>query len=94
MVQPLSLWHRVQSSTAVTLDPWPVPPGSDWINYVNQPKTAAELDGLRRSVVCGRPFGDTVWQQHTAQQLGIESSLRRHGRPRKLAAILANTRSS
>lgn len=89
-----SLWHRIQSSTAVTLDPWPVPPGSDWSHYVNQPETAAELDALRRSVGCGRPFGDTVWQQHTAQQLGLESSLRQPGRPRKLAPILADTRPS
>ncbi|MBI2479078.1 MAG: transposase [Planctomycetia bacterium] len=89
-----SLWHGMQSSTAVTLDPWPVPPRSEWINSVNQPETAAELDALRRSVVCGRPFGDTVWQQHTAQQLGLESSLRQPGRPRKLAPILADTRPS
>lgn len=78
-----SLWHRVNSNTVVKLDEWPIPPGRQWLDYVNGLETEAELKALRRSVLCGRPYGDTVWQQQTATHLGLKSSLRPPGRPRK-----------
>src|SRR5207245_2186722 len=53
-----SLWHRVRGNTAVTLDAWPVPVGSEWLSYVNRAETEAELKALHRSVVRGTPFGD------------------------------------
>jgi len=31
----------------------------------------------------GRPYGASTWMKETAQRLGIESSLRPRGRPRK-----------
>jgi putative transposase len=34
----------------------------------------------------GAPYGDTLWQQQTAVNLGLESALRPPGRPRKEAA--------
>ena len=64
-----SLWHRVNSSTAVTLHEWPLPPGSQWLDYVNGVETEAELRALRRSVLCGTPYGDSVWQQRTGWHL-------------------------
>ena len=76
-----SPWHRVNSNTAVTLDEWPLPPGRQWLDYVNGVETEAELKALRRSVLCGTPYGDTVWQQQTAKELRLES-----GRPRKQLA--------
>jgi len=78
-----SLWHRVNQSTTVTLDAWPMEPGQRWLEYVNQAETESELKALRRSAKCGTPFGDTVWQQSTAKLLGLESTLRPPGRPRK-----------
>jgi hypothetical protein len=68
----------------VPLADWPLPPGDQWLAYVNQAETEAELKALRRSAWSGRPFGDTVWQQVTAKRLGLESSLRLPGRPRAL----------
>ena len=38
---------------------------------------------LRESIQRGRPFGDAPWMIKTAEELGIESSLRPRGRPRK-----------
>jgi putative transposase len=49
------------------LDKWPVPRGRNWIDFVNDPETEAELKALRRSVRRGKPFGATVWQQDTAK---------------------------
>ena len=41
------------------------------------------LVALRRSVVRGAPYGDELWQQRTAKMLGLESSMRPRGRPKK-----------
>jgi len=76
-----SLWHRVNRSRVVTLDKWPVPRGRNWIQFVNDPETEAELKALRRSVRRETPFGTSDWQQRTAKRLGLESSLRAPGRP-------------
>lgn len=65
------------------LDPGPVPRRKDWLDWVNKPQTEAELRALRESISRGRPFGSESWQRRTAKQLGLESSLRARGRPRK-----------
>ena len=67
------------------LDPGPIPRGSDWLRWVNEPQTEAELKALRESIVRGRPFGSESWQAQAAKRLGLESSLRPRGRPRKEA---------
>lgn len=77
-----SLWHRSHPSDLVTLGQWPLACGERWLDYVNQVETEAELKALRRSAWSGTPFGDTVWQQRTAKRLGLESTLRRPGRPK------------
>jgi putative transposase len=66
-----------------TLDRGPVPRPMDWLEHVNQPQTEAEVERLRESLRRGRPFGHSVWTQPTARKLGLESSLRPRGRPRK-----------
>ena len=68
-----------------SLDPGPVPRGSDWLAWVNQPLTEEELSAVRESVVRGSPYGATVWRQRTARRLGLEFTLRPRGRPRKAA---------
>ena len=54
-----------------------------WTNYVNGIESAGELAALRRSMIRGAPYGDENWQHKTAKLLGLESSLRPRGRPRK-----------
>jgi len=66
-----------------TLHPGPVPRGEDWLQWVDEPLTEAELEALRESIQRGRPFGSELWQRRTAKQLGLEASLRPRGRPRK-----------
>ena len=78
-----SLWQRRNRSRIMTLGKWPVSRGRNWIDFVNDAETEAELKALRRSVRCGTPFGTTVWRQETAKRLGLESSLRDPGRPPK-----------
>lgn len=80
-----SFWHRVNKSPTVTLASWPIGPGPQWLEQVHQVETEAELKALRRSPQGGRPFGETVWQPATAKRLGLESTLRPPGRPRREA---------
>lgn len=65
------------------LSPWPLPRPRGWLARVNQPQTQQELAALRLSVNRGAPFGDLGWTRRVAARLGLESSLRPRGRPRK-----------
>ncbi len=82
-----SLW-RVQERKAdqpPRLHPWPVTRPSDWLIYVNQPAEAVEIDALRRCARRGSPYGNETWVEGAAEQLGLQSTLRRRGRPAKEA---------
>jgi putative transposase len=79
-----SLWRRERgdAEAAALLTAWPVDPPRDWIETVNEPQTAAELDAIRICIARGRPFGSESWQKKTAERLGLSSALRAIGRPR------------
>ena len=80
-----SLWRRVHGTAESRrmLSAWPLPCPRSWVPYVNQPQTEAELEAIRRSVRRGQPYGGEEWVRATAKRLGLESSLRPRGRPRK-----------
>ncbi len=61
----------------------PAPRGSDWVKRVNKPLSAGDLQRLRESVDRERPFGSEEWTLRTAERLGLESTLRGRGRPRR-----------
>ena len=61
----------------------PVPRPENWVEWVNQPQSDEELAALRRSVIRGTPLGGEDWSRRIAEQLGLESTLRPRGRPRK-----------
>lgn len=63
-------------------DAGPITLPGNWASFVNRPETEAELERLRRSAVRGAPFGDVEWQRRTAEQLGLQSTLKPRGRPR------------
>lgn len=76
-----SLWQRYHARVDVQLSPWPLGPGSEWVDYVNQPQTESELNTIRHSVNTGRPFGANDWIRESAKRLGLESTLRSRGNP-------------
>ena len=45
--------------------------------------TAEELAMVRHSIIRGTPFGDPKWVQRIVAKLGLESTVRPRGRPRK-----------
>ena len=80
-----SLWIRqfgTQEYRAMLSD-WPVPRPRKWLQYVNQPETDSELQVLRQSCARGTPYGSPDWVRKTVRKLGLESTLRRPGRPKK-----------
>jgi len=78
-----SLWHRRNTAPTPWLCDGPLPLPKHWTAYVNQVQTELELAALRRSTARGAPFGDPTWQARTVIALGLESSLRDRGRPKK-----------
>jgi putative transposase len=78
-----SLAWRQRTTVDGLLSSPPVPMPSDWLARVNAPQTAEELAGLRACVNRQRPYGDDAWVESATVALGLESSLRRRGRPRK-----------
>jgi putative transposase len=87
-----SLWQRAQPGARLHrhLAAWPLPVPADWVERVNSAQTAVELAAVQRSVRRGTPFGSAAWQQRTAQQLGLEFTLRQRGRPKKANALAAD----
>jgi putative transposase len=78
-----SLSWRPSGKRPELLSAWPVACPRNWLATVNAVQTDAELEALRRSVARGAPFGDERWNERIAKRLGLESSLRSRGRPKK-----------
>jgi putative transposase len=55
----------------------------DWTEFVNTPMTEAETAAIEQSIRRNRPFGSDAWTRATAEQLGLESSLRSPGGQRR-----------
>lgn len=55
----------------------------DWDAWVDAPQTPAEVERLREHVKRSRPYGPAEWVVRTAVRLGLQSSLRGRGRPRR-----------
>jgi putative transposase len=76
-------WLRGNAEDKSLLSAWPLPRAANWLQHVNAPQTEAELAALRRSTVRGNPYGDPSWSNRAIRRLGLESTLRPRGRPRK-----------
>jgi len=80
-----SLWRRTsgdaEQRALLTAPPvgWP----AGWIDYVNAPQTRQEEEALARRIARGRPFGRRAWVTATATRLGLATTLRPRGRPRR-----------
>jgi putative transposase len=80
-----SLWrtkHRDRDRVPLITE-WPIDRPHDWVDYVNRAETPAELESVRQCIERGRPFGQAPWRDGVAKRLGLESTLRPRGRPKK-----------
>lgn len=78
-----SLHWRIREQNVVELSASPTPLPSAWIEFVNQPQSAAELQAIRTSVNRQRPFGDQDWVARAARSSELKQSLFDVGRPRR-----------
>ena len=75
----------VNSLELPTLSMGPLPWPRNWLEQVNRPLSERELERVRRCVDRGQPYGAPGWVQSAAGQLGLASTLRPRGRPKKAA---------
>jgi putative transposase len=80
-------WRTMQSSRQIALAQSPIPLPDNWINYVNEPQTPAELESIRTSIKRQRPFGADDWVEGQASELGLLHTLAPLGRPRRAPRI-------
>jgi putative transposase len=70
-------------AAAKRLHSGPMPLPGNWLEVVNKPQTDRELEALRRSVVRGTPYGSESWVKAVVKRLGLQSTIRPRGRPKK-----------
>lgn len=80
-----SFWLRqnMKAQAAKLLSDWPVDLPKDYMSFLTEAHTAAELESIRTSLKRGRPYGGGVWQDEMASVHGLESTFRSRGRPAK-----------
>jgi len=80
-----STWrrHRGDEEARRLLSPWPMTRPTDWLRRVNRAERRGELEALRRCVQRGQPYGSEPRRLRITAQLGLESTFRPRGRPRK-----------
>ena len=79
----LHVRQNQEIDSAKLLSPWPIPMRRDWVEWVNEPQSKEEEDAIRQCIARGRPWGSTAWRDQMIARLGLESSLRPPGRPKK-----------
>ncbi len=70
---------------------WPIDVPRNFGTRVDTRLEKTELALLQKSAQRGTPFGSATWQQRIARRLGLESTMRPRGRPRKLPSSDADT---
>ena len=78
-----SLAWRLGPASSPGLADLPVPLPENWVAYVIQPQTPAELESMRSCVQRERPFGSMAWVTQAAEELALGGENRPRGRPRK-----------
>ena len=78
-----SLRELSGKDSRIFVDGPPIQLPKNWVQFVDESLTEKELEDLRRSVNRGAPFGESAWQMKVSQKLGLESTLKPRGRPRK-----------
>jgi hypothetical protein len=69
--------------TGMLLSVWPVASPKGWCKPAGEPQTETELEATGRCVARGKRYKGKQWVRRTAEQLGLESTLRAARQPRK-----------
>lgn len=77
--------HRevIEKRERILVDYAPIDLPDGWDKYVDKPMTEKEKGILRQAVNRQSPYGSDDWQFQICKELGLESTIRPRGRPRK-----------
>lgn len=80
-----SIWRRVngKKEDKDLLSEWPIPPERNYLTHLNQIQDKAIEEAIVHSIEKGSPYGETSWMIKIAQKLGLGSTLKPRGRPKK-----------
>ena len=76
--------ERIDKNYNQLIDEIPFELPDEWAKYVDEPLTAKELEIFRKNVTRQSPYGSEEWQVQISKRLGLESTIRSRGRPRKI----------
>lgn len=79
----LNRWLHPPERCPQILSPWPMARPEDWLQRVNTPLTDNEMEAIRKCAQRGQPFGSQSWIDQLVQRLGLPTTKRPRGRPRK-----------
>jgi len=65
------------------IDKTPIDIPAEWTEYVDASMSENDLDRMRSSVNRQTPLGDAGWLMKVCKEFGLESTVRRRGRPKK-----------
>jgi putative transposase len=74
---------RQDGASFFKLSNGPIELPGEWEKLVNEYVESKELADLEKSFNRGMPFGNSDWRLLTAKKLGLESTMRAKGRPKK-----------
>jgi putative transposase len=75
--------HHGDAQQRAILSRWPLAMPDDWLAAINRLQRESDVEALRRCVRKGAPYGSPRWVKQSAVRLGLESTLRPRGRPKK-----------
>lgn len=80
-----SLWARLKGGAdqKALLSNGPMAWLDNWVELVNEPQSETEEEALQRGIMRGSPFGSASWVRMASERLGLASTLRARGRPKK-----------
>lgn len=73
----------VNEGDSSLMDGIPIELPNKWDRFVNEALTERELEQLRENIKRQRPYGNPIWQREVSEKLGLESTLRARGRPKR-----------
>ena len=76
-------WSSAGSLGAVPLYAWPMERPAEWLHWVDEGESSAQLKAVRRSVIKGQPYGSAPWVEQMVVQWDLGVTMRGRGRPRK-----------
>ncbi len=79
----LARWIQKPKRHPQLLSPWPINRKPNWVARVNEPLSDKEREAIQRSIRRGSPYGEENWIESISRRLGLATTLRPRGRPRK-----------